>query len=62
MDVPNSDIRELWLIQSRDCTQEPLSLDYDRARFILSVHAGHGAVCHQYLTASAFCSRQAAGH
>ncbi|MET7771462.1 hypothetical protein [Nocardia sp. NPDC005366] len=60
MDVLHSDIRELWLIQSRDCTQEPLSLDEDRARFIRSVHAGHGAACRQYLAASAFCFRRAA--
>lgn len=60
MDALYSDIRELWLIQSRDCGQEPLALDYDRARFILSVHAGHGARCHQYLAASAYCFRRAA--
>ncbi|MET9026912.1 hypothetical protein ABZW96_15040 [Nocardia sp. NPDC004168] len=60
MDVLHSDVRELWLIQSRDCSQEPLGLTYDRARFLCAVHAGHGAHCRQYLTASAFCSRQAA--
>ncbi|WP_067839271.1 hypothetical protein [Nocardia lijiangensis] len=60
MNVPHSDLRELWLIQSRDCTQEPQVLDYDRARFILSVHAGHGSGCRQYLAASAYCFRRAA--
>ncbi|MGW4713544.1 hypothetical protein [Nocardia sp. NPDC004260] len=60
MDVLHSDVRELWLIQSRDCTQEPLGLTYDRARFLCAVHGGHGAHCRQYLAASAFCSRQAA--
>jgi hypothetical protein len=61
MDVLHSDVRELWLVQSRDCTQEPLGLTYDRARFLRAVHAGHGASCRQYLTASAFCFRQDAG-
>lgn len=60
MDVLHSDVRELWLVQSRDCAQEPLGLDYDRARFIRAVHGGHGASCRQYLAASAFCVRQAA--
>ncbi|MBF6211508.1 hypothetical protein IU433_08140 [Nocardia puris] len=58
MNVPDSDTRELWRIQSRDCAQEPQVLDDDRARFILSVHAGHGAGCRQYLAASAFCFRR----
>ncbi|MEV4234565.1 hypothetical protein ACIBJI_01810 [Nocardia sp. NPDC050408] len=60
MDVLHSDMRELWLVQSRDCNQEPVGLTYDRARFILSVHAGHGAHCRQYLAASAYCFRYAA--
>ncbi len=60
MDALRSDDRELWLIQSRDCTQEPVGLSYDRARFIRTVHGGHGAHCHQYLAASAFCLRRAA--
>ncbi len=60
MDVLHSDIRELWLVQSRDCNQEPVGLSDDRARFILSVHAGHGARCRQYLAASAHCYRRAA--
>ncbi|MGY2007642.1 hypothetical protein ACW9HJ_09880 [Nocardia gipuzkoensis] len=61
MDVLPSDVRELWLIQSRDCTQEPLGLTYERARFLCAVHGGHGATCHQYLAASAFCSGQDTG-
>jgi hypothetical protein len=61
MEVLHSDVRELLLIQSRDCSQEPLGLTYDRARFLCAVHAGHGASCRQYLAASAFCSRQADG-
>ncbi|WP_054816066.1 hypothetical protein [Nocardia arizonensis] len=61
MDVLNSDMRELWLVQSRDCAQEPLLLDDERARFVLTVHAGHGAACHQYLAASAYRFRRAAG-
>ena len=60
MDVLHSDIRELWLVQSRDCTQEPLGLTYDRARFIRTVHAGHGARCRQYLAATAHCQRRTA--
>jgi hypothetical protein len=60
MDVLHSDMRELWLVQSRDCGQEPIGLTYERARFILTVHAGHGARCHQYLAASAHCVRRAA--
>lgn len=60
MDVLHSDIRELWLVQSRDCAQEPLALDDERARFLLAVHAGHGASCHQYLAASAYSARRAA--
>ncbi|WP_405160541.1 hypothetical protein OG203_29625 [Nocardia sp. NBC_01499] len=59
MDVLHSDVRELWLVQSRDCTQDPVGLSYDRARFILTVHGGHGARCHQYLAASAYCFRLA---
>ncbi|WP_327110317.1 hypothetical protein OHB12_21200 [Nocardia sp. NBC_01730] len=59
MDVLYSDVRELWLVQSRDCTQEPLGLNYDRARFIRTVHAGHGASCRQYLAASAYYFRRA---
>ncbi|MGN2635777.1 hypothetical protein ACWEKT_19185 [Nocardia takedensis] len=65
MDVLHSDIRELWLIRSRDCGQDPaldpLPLDDERARFILATHAGHGAACRQYLAASAHCSGRAAG-
>lgn len=60
MDALRSDIRELWLVQSRDCAQEPIGLTYDRARFILAVHAGHGARCRQYLASSAYCFRRAA--
>ncbi|MFF3222242.1 hypothetical protein ACFYV7_05555 [Nocardia suismassiliense] len=60
MDVLHSDVRELWLVQSRDCAQDPVDLSYERARFILTVHGGHGARCHQYLAASACCFRRAA--
>ncbi|MEV6428698.1 hypothetical protein [Nocardia sp. NPDC051463] len=60
MDALRSDIRELWLVQSRDCAQEPIGLTYERARFVLAVHAGHGAHCRQYLASSAYCSRRAA--
>ncbi|MGK8521998.1 hypothetical protein ACRS6B_10800 [Nocardia asteroides] len=60
MDVLHADVRELLLIQSRDCSQEPLGLTYERARFLCAVHAGHGAGCRQYLASSAFCARQAA--
>ncbi|WP_225725620.1 MULTISPECIES: hypothetical protein [unclassified Nocardia] len=62
MDVLRTDMRELWLVQGRDCTQEPIGLDYDRARFLLTVHAGHGARCRQYLAAAAYCYRRAAEH
>lgn len=60
MELLHTDTRELWLIQSRDCSQEPLGLDFDRARFIVAVHGGHGAGCRQYLSASAFCYRRTA--
>jgi copper oxidase (laccase) domain-containing protein len=60
MDVLRTDIKELWLVQSRDCAQEPVDLSDDRARFIVAVHAGHGARCHQYLAASAHCYRRTA--
>ncbi|ATL70343.1 hypothetical protein IU500_08740 [Nocardia terpenica] len=60
MYVPTSDIRDRWLIDSRDCSHEPSDLDYDRARFILAVHAGHGPACRQYLAAAAYCFRRTA--
>jgi hypothetical protein len=59
MDILHTDIRELWLVHSRDCAQEPVGLTYERARFILTVHAGHGARCSQYLVSSAYCFRRA---
>ncbi|WP_433659582.1 hypothetical protein ACQPW1_44395 [Nocardia sp. CA-128927] len=60
MDVLHSDVRELWLVQSSDCTQDPVGLSYDRAQFIRTVHGGHGARCRQYLAASAYCVGRAA--
>ncbi|MEV0359329.1 MULTISPECIES: hypothetical protein [Nocardia] len=54
MDVLAPDTRELWLMQSRDCAAEPPPLDAARARFVLAVHAGHGAGCRQFLAAAAF--------
>lgn len=54
MDAPAPDIRELWLVQSRDCAGEPPDLDAARARFLLAVHAGHGSGCRQFLAAAAF--------
>ncbi|MBH0780943.1 hypothetical protein [Nocardia bovistercoris] len=60
MDVLHSDIRELWLVQSRDCAQEPLALDDEHARFLRAVHAGHGAHCRQYLAAVAHSACRAA--
>ncbi|GAA5100548.1 MULTISPECIES: hypothetical protein [Nocardia] len=60
MDVLHSDVRELWRVQSRDCGLDPVGLSYDRARFILTVHGGHGARCRQYLAAAAYCFRRAA--
>ncbi|MFI9401551.1 hypothetical protein [Nocardia sp. NPDC052316] len=60
MDVLPSDVRELWLVQSRDCAQDPVGLSYERALFIRTVHGGHGAHCRQYLAASARCFRRAA--
>jgi hypothetical protein len=48
----------MWLMNSRDCSHDPGELTYDRARFILTVHAGHGGGCRQYLAAAAFCFRR----
>ncbi|MEU7764083.1 hypothetical protein AB0B25_03015 [Nocardia sp. NPDC049190] len=55
MNVLPSDVRDLWLVHSRDCAQEPIGLNYARARFICTVHGGHGANCRQYSAASAYC-------
>jgi hypothetical protein len=60
MHAPTADTRDLWLMESRDCHHEPADLTYDRARFILAVHAGHGGGCRQYLAASAYCFRRTA--
>ncbi|MFC8526954.1 MULTISPECIES: hypothetical protein [Nocardia] len=50
------DTRDLWSSQHSDCAAEPtVPLDTDRARFICSMHAGHGPECRQYLAAAAFC-------
>ncbi|WP_280263629.1 hypothetical protein [Nocardia wallacei] len=58
MYAPPSDARDRWLMDSRDCAHEPADLTYDRARFILAVHAGHGGRCRQYLAAAAYCFRR----
>ncbi|MFJ1457808.1 hypothetical protein [Nocardia wallacei] len=58
MHAPPSDVRDRWLMDSRDCAHEPVDLTYDRARFILAVHAGHGGSCRQYLAAAAYCFRR----
>lgn len=58
MYTPPSDTRDMWLMNSRDCSHDPGELTYDRARFILTVHAGHGGGCRQYLAAAAFCFRR----
>ncbi|MFF0491649.1 hypothetical protein ACWDSJ_20475 [Nocardia sp. NPDC003482] len=62
MNTPTPGVRDLWLAASRDCAHEPLDLTYDRARFILAVHAGHGGGCRQYLAAAAYCFRRTGEH
>ncbi|MBF6327299.1 hypothetical protein [Nocardia transvalensis] len=58
MYAPPSDLRDLWLMGSRNCSHEPADLTDDRARFILAIHAGHGSGCRQYLAAAAYCFRR----
>ncbi|RDI68573.1 hypothetical protein [Nocardia pseudobrasiliensis] len=62
MDAPPPDVRDLWLAGSRNCASEPSDLSFDRARFILAVHAGHGGGCRQYLAAAAYCYRRTGEH
>lgn len=45
---------DLWGSGHRDCAVEPTDLTPDLARFLRSVHAGHGPECRQYLAAAAF--------
>lgn len=41
-----------WDAAHRDCSETPsIPMDFDRARFVLGRHAGHGPGCQQYLTA-----------
>ncbi|MBY8862617.1 hypothetical protein K7711_39530 [Nocardia sp. CA2R105] len=58
MNTPSSGTRDMWLMNSRDCSHEPVDLTDELARFILAVHAGHGGGCRQYLAASAYCFRR----
>lgn len=43
-------------IAAADCTTEPGSLTYRRARDILQVHEVHGPRCRQWLAAAAYLS------
>ncbi|WP_406266572.1 hypothetical protein OH799_20515 [Nocardia sp. NBC_00881] len=40
-----------WEIEHRDCTVQPIVMDFERARFVLSKHAGHRPTCKQYVAA-----------
>jgi hypothetical protein len=42
---------DLWRALHRDCAADPGPPTVDQARFVLTLHAGHGGHCHQYLGA-----------
>lgn len=47
---------ELALSQHGDCSIGPTHLTLDRARVVLTVHAGHGPDCRQFQMALRYCS------
>lgn len=40
-------MKDLWHQRHRFCNDESVIEDYDEARFVLTVHAGHGGECRQ---------------
>ncbi|MGW4328716.1 hypothetical protein ACWEKR_22785 [Nocardia sp. NPDC004573] len=48
------DTQDPWAAHYCDCGTEPTDLDFDRARFILVDHSGHGGGCLPYLAAMAY--------
>jgi hypothetical protein len=44
-------LKDIWNLRHQYCEDEVPIDDLDEARFVLTVHAGHGSHCRQYLTA-----------
>lgn len=51
--VASPDVLARWQTRALDCALTPAVEDIDHARYILSIHGGHGG-CEQYLTALAY--------
>ncbi|WP_156371050.1 hypothetical protein [Nocardia arizonensis] len=51
--MSQSNAYDEWAIEHQDCDRQPRVMDFARAPFVLSQHAGHGPTCAQYLAALA---------